>query len=126
MKRRAFIAGLGGVTAWPIVARAQQVRRIARVGILNFAAAQDGGVLQFLSALRDLGYVEGRNLVVVQRHGDGALDRLPELAAELVASKVDVIIALGPAALAAKQATADIPIVFAFSGNPEKQGVVAS
>jgi putative ABC transport system substrate-binding protein len=83
--RRTFFAALGGAAAWPAVARAQQgqLHRIVRVGILNYAAAQDVRVIQFLTALRDLGYVEGRNLAVVQRHADGALDRLPELAAEL-------------------------------------------
>jgi putative ABC transport system substrate-binding protein len=129
VKRRTFIAALGGAAAWPMAVQAQQgerMHRIVRVGILNYAAAQDVRVIQFLTALRGLGYVEGRNLAVVQRHADGALDRLPELAAELVADKVDLIIALGPAAWAAKQATTDIPIVIAFSGNPEKQGVVAS
>jgi putative ABC transport system substrate-binding protein len=65
-------------------------------------------------------------LALLQRHSDGSLDRLPLLAAELVAAKVDLIIALGPAVWAAKQATTTIPIVIAFSGNPERQGVVAS
>ena len=101
-------------------------RRAPTIGVLNYAAAHDVRVIQFLNALRDLGYVEGRNLAIIQRHADGVLDRLPELAAELVAAKVDLIIALGPAVWAAKQATTTIPIVIAFSGNPERQGVVAS
>src|SRR6266567_1401498 len=101
-------------------------RRAPTIGVLNYAAAHDVRVIQFLNALRDLGYVEGRNLAIIQRHADGVLDRLPELAAELVAAKVDLIIALGPAVWAAKQAPATIPIVIAFSGNPERQGVVAS
>jgi putative tryptophan/tyrosine transport system substrate-binding protein len=96
------------------------------VGVLNYAAAHDVRVVQFLSALRDLGYVEAKNVTIIQRHANGVLDRLPELAAELVAAKVEVIIALGPAVWAAKQATTTIPIVIAFSGNPEQQGVVAS
>ena len=105
---------------------AQSQRRAPTVGILNYAAADDIRVTQFLTALRELGRVEGRNLALVQRHADGVLDRLPELAAQLVAAQVDLIIALGPAVWAAKQATTTIPIVIAFSGNPERQGVVAS
>jgi putative ABC transport system substrate-binding protein len=105
---------------------AQTQRRIPKVGILNYALAQDIRVVQFLDALRALGYIEGSNFAVVQRHADGVLDRLPELAADLVANKVDVIISLGPAAWAAKRATSTIPIVIAFSGDPVGQGVVAS
>jgi putative ABC transport system substrate-binding protein len=101
-------------------------RRAPTVGILNYAAAHDVRVNQFLNALRNLGYVEGTNVTIIQRHADGVLDRLPELATELVGAKVDLIIALGPAVWAAKQATTTIPIVIAFSGNPEQQGVVAS
>ncbi len=101
-------------------------RRAPTVGVLNYAVAHDIRVIQVLNALRDLGYVEGRNVTIVQRHADGVLDRLPELANELVEAKVDLIIALGPAVWAAKQATTTTPIVIAFSGNPEQQGVVAS
>ena len=97
-----------------------------RIGVLNYADARDVRVVQFRDALRELGYVEGQNLTLTQRHADGALDRLPQLAAELMASKVEVIIALGPAVWAAKQATATVPIVIAFSGNPERQGVITS
>lgn len=131
MRRRAFITLIGGAVAtWPLAARAQlpavPVIGAPTIGVLNYAAAHDIRVNQFLNALRDLGYVEGRNLAIIQRHADGVLDRLPQLAAELVAAKVDLIIALGPAVWAAKQATTTIPIVIAFSGNPERQGVVAS
>jgi ABC-type uncharacterized transport system substrate-binding protein len=129
VKRREFISLLGGAASWPLAARAQQgerVQQIARVGILNYAAARDVRVTQFLNALRDLGYVDGRNLAVVHRWADGVLDRLPELAAELVASGVDVIIALGPAVWAAKRTTTTVPIVIAFSGDPVGDGVVSS
>jgi putative tryptophan/tyrosine transport system substrate-binding protein len=130
MKRREFITLLGGAAAaWPLPLIAQQgdrVQRIARVGILNYAEAHDIRVRQFLSALRELGYVESKNLTVTHRWADGVLDRLPELAAELVASKVDVIIALGPAVWAAKRTTTTVPIVIAFSGDPVGDGVVAS
>ena len=107
-------------------ASSQTRRNPPTVGVLNYGAAHDALVNQFLSALRDLGYIDAKSVIIIQRHADGDLDRLPELAAELVAAKVDVIIALGPAVWAAKQATTTIPIVIAFSGNPEQQGVVAS
>lgn len=97
-----------------------------RVGILNYAGAQDVRAAQFRAALHELGYVEDKNLTIVHRHADGALDRLPAMAADLVASDVEVIIALGPAVWAAKQATTKVPIIIAFSGNPERQGVVSS
>jgi putative ABC transport system substrate-binding protein len=113
------------LVATPVVP-SQAQRRTPTVGVLNYAAAHDVRVVQFITALRDLGYIEGRNLALVQRHADGVLDRLPGLAAELAAAQVDLIIALGPAVWAAKQATTTIPIVIAFSGNPERQGVVAS
>src|SRR5262249_58968567 len=102
-------------------------RRYPAAGrMLNYANASDVRVVQFRDALRELGYVEGQNLILTERHADGALNRLPELAAELVASKVEVIIALGPAVWAAKQATTTVPIIIAFSGNPDRQGVVTS
>src|SRR5215475_3639899 len=87
---------------------------VRRVGMLNYANASDIRVTQFRDALRELGYFEGQNLVLMERHADGVLDRLPELATELAAAKVEVIIALGPAVWAAKQATTTIPIVIAF------------
>src|SRR4051794_34449036 len=100
MRRREFLGGLGGaVTAWPLAAGAQQpdrVRRVPNVGILNYAAAEDALVSEFRSALRELGHIEGQTLTITYRWADGRFERLPSLAAELVASKVDVIIALGP------------------------------
>src|SRR5215831_9369535 len=117
-----FLAWLGLLVATPLHA-ADAVRR---VGLLNYANASDVRVAQFRDALRELGYLEGQNLVLMERHADGALERLPELATELATAKVEVIIALGPAVWAAKQATTTIPIVIAFSGNPEGQGVVTS
>jgi putative tryptophan/tyrosine transport system substrate-binding protein len=127
MRRRKFIACLScAAVGWPLAPRAQQAKRTRRVGVLNYADARDVRVVQFREALRELGYVEGQNLTVAERHADGAIHRLPELASELVASGVEIIIALGPAVWAAKQATTTVPIVIAFSGNPERQGVVAS
>jgi hypothetical protein len=105
---------------------AQAPRRIARVGILNYAAAQDARVSEFRDGLRELGYVEGQNLAITYRWADGRLDRLAELAAELVRSNVDVIIAIGPAVWAAKRTTRTVPIVIAFSGDPVGNGVVSN
>ena len=89
------------LAAWPLAVRAQQPdrvpRRNARVGILNYADAQDANVNEFRNGLRELGYVEGQNLAITYRWADGHLDHLPEMAAELVASGVDVIVAIGPA-----------------------------
>ena len=115
--------------AWlaPLAAATAQAADPPRhVGVLNYADARDVRVAQFRDALREFGYIEGQNLTLTQRHADGDLNRLPELAAELVGSKVEIIIALGPAVWAAKQATTTVPIVIAFSGNPERQGVVTS
>jgi len=126
--RRAFIGTLaGGLLAAPLAAEAQQAAKIARIGYLttNMAA---GPVLEaFRQGLRDLGYVEGRNLVIEYRAAEGKSERLPALAAELVALKVDVIVApTTPAALAAKQATRTIPIVFSFAPDPVASGLVTS
>ncbi len=107
-------------------ASAQPTAGTPNVGILNYAAAQDVRVTQFRDALRELGYVEGQNLTITYRWADGMLDRLPDLAAELVASKVGVIIALGPSVWAAKRTTTSVPIVIAFSGDPVGDGVVSS
>ena len=93
---------------------------------MNYAADDDIRVRQFRSALGQLGYAEGKNIAVIIRSANGALDQLPTLADKLVADRVGVIIALGPAAFAAKRATTTIPIVIAFSGDPVGQGVVSS
>ena len=129
MKRICIAIGLLGWLAVLMVATAvsaQPPRRIARVGILNYAAAQDARVTEFRDGLRELGYVEGQNLAITYRWADGRLDRLPQLAAELVASNVDVIIAIGPAVWAAKRTTSTVPIVIAFSGDPVGNGVVSN
>ncbi len=96
------------------------------IGILNYATDDDIRVRQFVDALRALGYVDRRSVAITLRSANGTLDRLPDLAAELVAARVDAIIALGPATWAAKRATTSIPIIVAFSGDPVGDGVVAS
>jgi putative tryptophan/tyrosine transport system substrate-binding protein len=105
---------------------AQQRAPVPHVGILNYAADDDIRVRQFRDAIAGSGYVEGKNLTLTLHSADGVFDRLPGLAAELVAAKVDVIIALGPATWAARQATTSIPIIVAFSGDMVEMGVVAS
>jgi putative ABC transport system substrate-binding protein len=128
--RRAFIAGTGAVllTA-PLAAEGQQTVKVARIGFLspNFSANPH---LQeaFLQGLRELGYVEGRIVVIEYRDAEGKAERLPALAAELVALKVDVIVTGGgtPPALAAKQATKTVPIIFIAVSDPVSSGVVTS
>src|SRR5215813_8025593 len=126
MRRREFITLFGGAAVgWPVAASAQQAAKIARIGWLgqNLAPAPQAREA-FRQGLRDLGYVEGRNFVIEYRDAEGKFDRLPALAAELVALKVDVIVApTTPAALAAKQATRTIPIVF-NAGDPVGSGLV--
>jgi putative ABC transport system substrate-binding protein len=125
--RRKFIATLGSAAAWPLTARAQQpkVPTIGALVIGNINPEQFWR--EFRQGLRDLGYVEGQNIRFEFRSAEGHLERLPELAAELVRLKVDIIITwFTPTALAAKQATRQIPIVMAETGDPIGTGLVAS
>ena len=126
--RRAFIGTLaGGLVAAPLAAEAQQAAKVARIGILGANPAASPRLEAFLQGLRDLGYVEGRNVVIEYRNHEGKVERLPALAAELVALKVDVIVASNTgAALAAKQATRTLPIVFAAAADPVTSGLVTS
>src|SRR5262249_30631268 len=129
MDRRAFITVVGGsILAGPRAAKAQQAAKIARIGYLagNLASGPQFPEA-FRQGLRDLGYVEGRNMVIEYGDAEGKAERFPALAAELVARKVDVILAPGTEhALAAKQATKTIPIVFADISDPELRGLVTS
>src|SRR6266446_1294977 len=129
MRRREFISLLGGAAAsWPLAAGAQQqARKIYTVGILS--AGTDPAALStaFLDGLREFGKDEGKNVVFEHRYAENRLERLPELAAELVRLKVDVIAAAATLApLAAKQATTTIPIVIIAAGDPLGSGLVAS
>jgi len=127
MRRRDFVRIVASsATVWPLVARAQQ-SRIARIGALYIGTADaDSFKKELREGLRELGYVEGQNIAFEFRSAEGKLDRLPGLAAELVRLKVDVIVALYvPCALAAKQATRDIPIVI-IAGDPVETGIVPS
>jgi putative ABC transport system substrate-binding protein len=122
MDRRTFVGRVAGALfAAPLAARAQQAGKVYRVGILEaIPAAQNAANLDALRrGLRDLGYVEGRNLIIEYRSADGRAERFPELASELVRLKVDLILTRGtPAATAAKNATATIPVVMATMGDP--------
>ncbi len=127
--RRAFLAETGAaLLAVPLAADAQQAAKTPRIGILALNLAAVPHLREaFLQGLRGLGYVEGRNVVIEYRDAEGKFERLPALAAELVALKVDVILAGGGShALAAKQATRTLPIVFIGSTDPVSSGLVTS
>jgi putative tryptophan/tyrosine transport system substrate-binding protein len=124
MRRREFITLLGGAAVWPHAARAQQTK-MPHIGVLLVAGSEVLGPFQ--QALRDLGYIEGKTIQIDMRSAEGRANLLPELAAELVRSKVDVIVASQtPAIMAAKNATRDIPIVMAPAGDPLALGFIAS
>ena len=127
--RRDFITLIGGAAAWPLASRAQQGGKPAIIGLLGSgsAAAQAQWTAAFVERMRQLGWIEGRNLTIEYRWAEGRTERLRELANELVQRKVDVIITHNtPPPLAAKQATSTIPIVFATAGDPVGSGIVAS
>src|SRR3989442_8587838 len=130
MKRRVFVTGVAGLLAAPLAAEAQ-AGKVPRVGFLSPNSASDPGWLGrlrvFQQGIRELGYVEGRNIVIESRWAEGKWDRLPGLAAELVGLKVDVIVTYGPPAIqAAKQATGTIPIIMAGVIDPGATGFAAA
>jgi putative ABC transport system substrate-binding protein len=125
MRRRELIAFLGSTAAWPFAARGQQAR-VPTIGVLLVGNLEPFWS-QFREGLRDFGYVDGQNIRIEFRSGEGKLHVLPDLAADLVRLKVDLIVASEtPAVQAAKQATSTIPIVMAPSGDPVGTGQVAS
>jgi putative ABC transport system substrate-binding protein len=129
LKRRQFIALLGGAAAWPLAARAQQAGPLRRIGFLFGAIPPDhfGTGRGFMQGMRDLGYLEGKDFVVEWRSAEGHYERLPDLAAELVRMNVDVIVTgSSPAVRPAQQATATIPIVMGYATDPVGSGFVAS
>jgi putative tryptophan/tyrosine transport system substrate-binding protein len=128
MRRREFVTLFGAAVAWPLAARGQQAARLPIVGFLGTttAAAWGGWVNAFVQRLRELNWSEGRNLAIELRWAEGRNERFAEIAAEFTRLKVDVIVTSGGAVLAVKQATQDIPIVFAVANDPVGSGLVAS
>jgi putative tryptophan/tyrosine transport system substrate-binding protein len=129
MQRREFITVIGGAAAWPLTARAQQAGKLPTIGFLgaNTPAAMSQWTAAFVQRLRELGWIEGRNLAIEYRWGEGRTERYAKIVAELVRLKVDVIVThSAEPVLAAKQATSVIPIVFAVAADPVDNGLVAS
>ena len=136
MKRRAVLVGLGGVLAWPLIGRAQPAGRVFKVGLvfttipvseMTGASPISPVVRAFTQGLRDLGYAEGRNLILECRSAEGRLERLEAIVAELVDRKVDVIVTTGDkAAQDAKRVTNVVPIVMMVSYDPVGAGIITS
>ena len=129
MKRREFITLLGGAAAaWPLAARAQQPSKLRRIGLLAPGTASSHGpwFAELVRRLHELGWIESRNIAFEYRWGEGRTERYGEIAAELVQSKVDVIVTTAPILPAVQRATSVIPIVFALSGDPVGAGLIAS
>jgi len=129
MRRREFVTLLGGAAAWPLAARAQQEGTRPTIGFLgaNTPSLDSRRIAAFVQRLRERGWIEGHTVAIEYRWAEGRNERYAEIAAEFVRLKVDVIVTSGtPPVLAAKQATAVIPIVFAAAGDPVGAGLVAS
>jgi len=130
VNRREFITFLGGAVAWPLAARAQQpMTKLPTIGFLGSATllVESQRVAAFVQRLRQLGWIENRNVAIEYRWAEGRIERFTELAAEFARLKVDLIVAATtPAVIAAKQATSVIPIVIATANDPVATGLVAS
>ena len=128
MRRGEFITLLGGAAAWPLAARAQQAGKLPTVGFLGTTtpSIMSQWTAAFVGRLRELGWIEGRNIAIEYRWAEARSERYGEIAAELVQSKVDVIVTTAPAFPAVQRATSVIPIVFALSADPVAAGFIAS
>jgi putative tryptophan/tyrosine transport system substrate-binding protein len=126
MRRREFIAGLGGAAAWPLAARAQQASMPVIGWLDNTAASTTNRLAAFRQGLSAAGFVEGRNVSIDYRFAGDQIDRLPTLAADLVRERVAVIVTNNTAIAVAKAATSTIPIVFVTGGDPVELGLVTS
>jgi ABC-type uncharacterized transport system substrate-binding protein len=129
IRRRDFITLLGGAAGWPLTALGQQAGKVPTIGFLGSTGSEVAKrwVAAFVQRLRELGWTEGRTLAIDYRWAEGRVDQMAEIAASFVRAKVEVIVAIGTqGALAAKQATAVVPIVFALPGDPVGTGLVAS
>jgi putative tryptophan/tyrosine transport system substrate-binding protein len=129
MRRREFITGLGGAAAWPLVASAQQTGKIAKIGFIEAGSQQANQIFldSFNDGLKALGWIEGKNISVLDRWVEAHSERLPEIVNGLIQSGVDVLVtAAGPASVAAKQATSTIPIVGVGIPDPIGLGLINS
>jgi ABC-type uncharacterized transport system substrate-binding protein len=128
MRRREFITFLGGAATWPLVARAQKAGKLPTIGFLGASTPSNWSpwTAAFVDRLRQLGWIEGRTVAIEYRWAGGRSERYIEIAAEFARLKVDVIVTVGSAVAAAKQATSTIPIVFAIAVDPVASGFVAS
>ena len=129
MKRREFITLLGGAAAWPLATGAQQAAKLPTVGFLGATTplVESQRLAAFVQRLRELGWMEGRNVAIEVRWAEGRSERYADIAAEFVRLNVEIIITDGtPAIAAAKRATPITPIVFAAAGDPVATGLVAS
>jgi len=128
VRRRQFIGLVGGVAAWPAVARAQQTEKMARIGWLTAqqATSLTPYVDAFRAGLAELGLIEGRNLLIVFRYGNDAIDQVPRLATELAQIPVDLIVAQGAAVPVISTLGLSVPVVYVFSGDPVSAGLATS
>jgi putative ABC transport system substrate-binding protein len=128
MKRREFVAALGGAVAWPVVVHAQQAGKLPIIGVLGAGtlSAWSAWIAAFVQRLHELGWDEGRTVTIEYRWAEGRSERYTEIGAEFVRLKVDVILTVGSAVAALKEVTSAIPIVFAAALDPVGSGLVAS
>ena len=127
MRRRDFVAAIGGAMAWPVAANAQQAGKLPTIGFLGADPTLFAPwTAAFVARLRELGWIDGRTIAIEYRWSEGRTERYAEIAAEFVRQKVDVIVTVGSAVPTVRQATSIIPIVFAVAIDPVRSGLVSS